>query len=133
MLWMCVAACTNNGDIGPLYGLWAMDGCTADGKDVTDIDCRDFYWRFQGRVVAINRNIGAHEHLEWVGTFVHSGAALEVDFSEGEVDTAFDPEQWGLSPGPMTMQVPALDGSRMILRYVARNGVTWQYSLRKIK
>lgn len=130
---MCMAACTNNGDIGDLYGLWAVDACTADGVPADAETFGDFYWRFQGKLVAINKMIGAHEHLEWVGLYEHSGQHLMLDFSEGEIDTEFYPSQIGLTPGIMKMEILRLSDSRLELRYDAPTGVIWEYTLRKLK
>lgn len=134
MAWIvCMASCTNNGDIGDLYGLWAMDCVTADGEDVPSSDCQDFFWRFQGDLVAINESISDHEHLQWIGTYARNGSAIDIDFSEGEVDTAFNPERIGLKAGKMHMQVVRLTGGSMILLYHADSGTIWQYALRKLK
>lgn len=130
---LCVASCTNNGDIGALYGLWAMDGCAADGEAVDEEVYGDFYWRFQGELVAINQMTGVHDHLEWMGMFVHAGQELDLDFSEGEVDTDFYPSQIGLIPGKMQMDMLQLNGSTLQLRYQALTGITWLYTLRKLK
>ncbi len=130
---MLLGSCTNNGDIGALYGLWATEGCTFNGMEMAEDDYQDFYWRFQGDIVAINELIGAHEHLEWIGTFVHDGQSLCLDFSEGEVDTEFYPKQIGLVAGKMELEVVELTGSHMTLRYQSPLGIIWQYRLRKSK
>ncbi len=47
---LCFGCTHNNGDIGPLFGTWVLDGMTVDG-DKQDIGPDDTFMQFQGKIV----------------------------------------------------------------------------------
>ncbi len=136
---VCFAACThNNGDIGPLFGQWAMTTITCDGAPVDGISADDYTWRFQNDIVMISlADRTAHTTLNYTATWELNGKALEIDFrqkSDVHPNGVPVPEVLGFTQRntAYTLNVDAMTSSRMSLTLHSPDGHVCSYTLEKI-
>ena len=61
----------NNGDIGPLYGAWALTAMEVDGEPYTawSDDGHEWFFQFQNNIVLIMETTPLHDYTEHFGTW----------------------------------------------------------------
>lgn len=114
---------TNNGDIGDLYGAWALDKITIDGIEQTSWHDGGWYceWRFQNNIIQIHRFNTLHDYSHSTGTFTHEGKTLDVNFTHSDDDNPagtgpYNAPTWiYFSPGSTTFNIDRLSSSDMVL------------------
>ncbi|MDE6269471.1 MAG: lipocalin-like domain-containing protein [Muribaculaceae bacterium] len=134
------AACThNNGDIGPLFGTWALDRMTVDGTDATLPDDADTFIQFQSKVVMVKLIGERATLLEYrVGSWQREGDVLKLDFNhyddEREPGTGlYEAPAWlHFQPkGITTLRVVQLKGGGMRLEQTTPEGEHIEYEFHK--
>ncbi len=96
MALLMLSACTNNGDIGPIYGQWLFDAVVVDGVEVPREDIQAYNVSFQGDIVQFRYSVSDHEVYSWTGNFTLSGSSLTIVIPDNSNITAYIP--W-ISPG----------------------------------
>lgn len=82
---LLVTACkTNNGDIGPWYGNWAMTAMTVDGKEYTAWaeGGNETVWSFQNNIICIQDVTPLHDIQRRWGTWTDDGKTLTLDYRQ---------------------------------------------------
>lgn len=132
--------CTNNGNIGFLYGLWLLEDFTIDGVEA-DIEVSHYNWRFQSNIIQIDEVIEETGHyVESFGTWkmIGNDELLELNFTHVDSETSSDspaynpPFALGIPPRSITiMRIIAHTDSRMTLSFVNAEGETLVYKFKK--
>ncbi|MBP3638548.1 MAG: lipocalin-like domain-containing protein [Muribaculaceae bacterium] len=138
MLLTC--ACThNNGDIGPLFGTWALDCMSIDGEPQPQPEDVQSFLLFQSNVVKAERFDSRNTLLNYhVGTWERDGDRLDLDFNHR--DDANEPgtgiysaPEWlhFTDRGITQLTIVNLHSGRMELRQTTPAGQTITYDLHK--
>lgn len=79
---LLVGCVTNNGDIGPWYGNWAMTSMTVDGNEYTTWadGGNETVWSFQNNIVCIQDVNPHHDTQRCWGTWTEEGSKLTLDY-----------------------------------------------------
>lgn len=129
----------NNGDIGPFYGVWALDSLTVDGiADHTWHGSDDWtVWLFQNNIVYVERDWSNQNTDRRVGTWEDNKSELVLDFTHYNDNTAAGtgsyaaPEWIKMSPGVTRLQYVVKNKQRMELSCTNSDGLNIVYYLRK--
>ena len=140
MLSLC--ACKNEGNIGPLFGTWALTDITVNGEKPADFIKGQTTWSFQNNIVRIVFDLGPSEYDARVGSW-------EKTASEGHkyLEFNFTHSQDGVEPGTGPYLAPewlgwptnriirleyVKDSSReMVLTWMSDGGDSFTYTLKK--
>ncbi|MCC8113325.1 MAG: lipocalin-like domain-containing protein [Bacteroidales bacterium] len=132
-------ACTNNGHIGYLYGVWLIDSYTIDGIEA-DVDLANYSWRFQSDIIQITEQFGDHEYLESTGTWSFSDDEryLLLNFTNTRPGVPEDspsynpPAALGIPGRAITeMKILTQTSTRLSLSFTNSEGQLQRYDLRK--
>lgn len=133
-----ICGCThNNGDIGPWFGTWKLDGITINGAPDTEY-AENVLWKFQSNLMAMIRLLGNHEQYEMYGTWSEPQPGVlriiyiysDIDAPEGSMKYSPLPETH-LPPGVSDLTVLEMKGSTLRLEYRADDGTVYTYRLTK--
>lgn len=132
------AGCTrNNGDIGPLFGLWHLDAMAVDG--VADPGyAGNCFWSFQNNILCVSTETDPLAHATdraW-GTWSRRQGAIVLDFSHkagtGPQQEMYIPPAWLRLPAAdgVTLAVVSESGSHMRLVYHSAEGedITYEFT-----
>lgn len=136
---LSISCRTDGGDIGYLYGQWALRDYTID--DVTpDISLDQYYWSFQGNLVLIDETLQHGDFIYNFGTWQLDGDTLSLDFTHKSINTDGSesfvplPEELGIPTGEVTpMKVIKLTSSALSLSFTDALGRVHTYYLEKLK
>ena len=132
-------ACThNNGDIGPLFGTWALDGMTVDGTEA-DLGDDDTFMQFQGEIVMTKLIDRRHSLLRYcTGTWSREGDVLALDYTHSDDKNlpgtgVYSAPDWLLLKTNTInrLNILSLDNSHLRLRYIDADGSAVVYNFRK--
>lgn len=132
---LCCAGCTNNGDIGPLYGQWQLQSLLIDGEPAPGIAASDFSFKFQNDIVEICRQLGGGDASSCYGTWQRSADTLVLNFTHTSAadTTAYTPPQGlGLGRTVAVTHIEVLTSTRLVLSYPAPSA-TYTYTLKKLR
>lgn len=132
---LVVPSCTNDGDIGDLYGQWQLRQYQR-GDSVATFD--EAFMSFQNSVVQMQvSNSDAHRSFSIWGNFQHVGDSLFLDFTVTAIvkgEMASPPSISDLLLQYFALPVDSTNSSRLrILRlddgklHLERGGEVWQY------
>lgn len=142
LLVLIVQSCQNNGNIGSLFGTWALTDLTINGETADNFDPERTTWSFQNNIVRIVYEIDYNSYDNRIGTW-------EKTSSQGKnfLDLNFTHSADGIQPGtgiymaPQWLDFPAntiisfqyiKDSSReMILSRTDSQGNVYTYYLKK--
>lgn len=136
MLASCV---TNDGDIGSLYGQWALTEMTVDSEKA-DIDVKLYFWKFQSNIIQIQKDMGFDYTCYSIGTWERLDDELLLNFTHsegpegsGEWPKFNPPPELGI-PGRVIspLEIETLNNRDMVLRYVNTDGQEYHYTFRKL-
>lgn len=131
---------TNNGDIGNLYGTWALEAVDIDGTPQTawQEDGKYFVnWQFQNNIVEISRFDILHSSITSVGTWTRDDETMTFDFTHYDDDNPagtgiYAAPSWILFPdGVTSFSVLKSDNKNLVLSTTLADGRRLTYSLRK--
>ena len=134
-----LGSCTdNNGDIGPYYGVWALDRVTIDGTEATSWHDDENWtvWEFQNNIIFIERDWPDGNYDRRVGTWSATDTELVLDFNHTnpEYDPGTGPfaaPEWiYMEPGTNTLQIIRLTNRQMELSNTLADGRKVVYYLR---
>lgn len=137
---LILASCvTNDGDIGPLYGQWALTDMTIDSESA-EIDVNLYFWRFQNDIIKIQRYEGNNHSSSCVGTWKRSDDDLYLNFThmaaqEGSENWDFynPPPELGIPGREISlMKIERLTNKDMILMFAGTDGKTYRYTFKKL-
>lgn len=138
------AGCTqNDGRIGPLFGIWALDIAVdaASSQPIPLPEGKELTWSFQSDVVCMKVLGSYHTRSEYWGSWTLDSDRLTLDYNQSDNEyspghSAYDlPQGWGFADAPTTLvfDVRTLTGSRLTVHYVnPATGAELIYSFRKI-
>lgn len=135
---LCLGCTHNNGDIGPLFGTWVLDGMTVDG-DKQDIGPDDTFMQFQGKIVMTKLIDERHTMLVYsVGTWERDGDVMELDYTHyddnNEPGTGiYRAPTWLLleTDAINSLQILSLNNRHMTLQHTTAEGAIATYNFRK--
>lgn len=139
-IWSMTGCTTNNGDIGPYYGVWNVDkilpvestvgtSWNADGNFTT--------FAFQNNIIAVSlSNEFGNIQQQW-GTWRVDNNSITFDFTHH--DNTFGPDgymygapEWiGFANGINVLSIKKLDGRKMVLSLNKDDGMVYTYYLSK--
>lgn len=130
---------TNNGNIGELYGAWALDKITINDAEQTSWHDGGWYceWRFQNNIIQIHRFNALHDYSHSTGTFTHEGKNLNINFTHSDDDNAAGTGPYAaptwiyFSPGTTIFNIDKLSSSAMVLSTTNDQGQIITYYLSK--
>ena len=136
---LLVSCVTNDGDIGHLYGQWALTGLTIDSESA-EIDVMLYFWRFQSDIIKIQRYEGNNHSSSYLGTWERSENDLYLNFThsaapEGSENWDFynPPPELGIPGREISlMNIERLTNKDMVLRYDGSDGKTYRYTFKKL-
>lgn len=114
---LCFVSCQNEGDIGSLYGQWALKSSLINGQTK---EHDNLYFSFQGKVVwAKSVNASNHTYNDVFGNFNQVGDSILMNFvqkSEYTTTKSLIEEKCGFSDADnVRVLIKELDSSKMIL------------------
>lgn len=117
VLLLLFVSCQNEGDIGSLYGQWALKTSFVNGQS-SEHD--NLYFSFQGKVVwAKSVNASNHTYNDVFGRFDQVGDSIMMNFvqkSEYTTPRSLIEEKCGFSDADnVRVLIKELDSSKMIL------------------
>lgn len=104
-----LSGCTrNDGDIGPLFGLWQMSGREVKGVDATEPlpPVEELFWAFQSSVIEMKHVYGTSRYESIYGKWNLQGETLTLDFPDTDQPIL---EEF-LLPRQCELEVLELDG-----------------------
>lgn len=114
LLVMMLTGCTrNNGDIGPIFGLWKLVGIEPQGewKQAPDLNVENLYWGFQSSTVRMVTRKSQALIYESFGNWSISGSTLYLSFPDPE----FPPRaEFGL-PAETSLNILELSSGTLIV------------------
>lgn len=140
LLCMVLTACkTNNGDIGPWYGVWALEQVEVDGKADTSwqLPGYDTNFQFQNNIVVIAQQNLLGDYTQSVGTWTEDGRSVIFDFTHSSDDFKpgtgiYHAPSWILMDNGVTAcNIDHYSKRKMILSFVNSNGQHITYTLYK--
>lgn len=132
-------ACThNNGDIGPLFGTWALDAMLIDGQEAVLPDA-DTFMQFQNRVVMVKLIDSRATTLSYnVGSWQREADVLELDFNHRQDGVEpgtgiYQAPEWlhFVDRGTTVLQILSLKSGGMRLKQLTPEGPTIVYDFHK--
>ncbi len=122
---LLLVSCThNNGDIGPVFGLWQLTQVEGGDISYTPSEQYTIYWCFQSTTIQMFSIDDRHHNDQRFGNFSMSDGKLYIDYPDTE---GYGAPLLGL-PRQCSLDVLQLDGKRMTLRYAPDdNGETIYY------
>lgn len=134
---LAVMGCTNNGDIGPLYGQWTLQTFTADGESKADVACHDYSFKFQNNIVEICKQLGHNNAYICYGTWTLSGDELTLNFTHSSSASTSEytpPAELGLPAQAITAaHVSELSSGKLKFEFTAPDGIKYALSLKKLR
>lgn len=135
----------NNGDIGLLYGVWAVTDVQVDGKpyDWNAGEYTESFFQFQNNICFISRTGPLHDYQNQVCTWawVKDDIQIELDFTHYDDanptpsvgGNMYSPPTWLLltEPGVYVFDVTWHDDKNMTWTTVNTNGQRLAYRLKK--
>ena len=128
----------NGGDIGPYFGIWALDGIDADGNPDPAFVPDHTFFSFHSNVIEVTLTDEYHQYISRFGTWSEPApATLRLDFSHHDDLTDpgtgwYAPPEWIHITSPVTdLHIDRLTSSRMELTYTAPAAV-YTYRLHKV-
>lgn len=128
MLALVAAACThNNGDIGPLFGLWHLESVARpDGTQVPH-EANEF-WAFQNTTIRVSIIEDHQTKHDAYGNWRLDDNTLFIDFP----DDRYQPDPSTGMPSSCSFQVMKMKKNELVLRSDADGGTSLIYTLKKI-
>lgn len=135
-----LAGCTrHNGDIGPLFGTWRLDGLERTGADgaAEEMPIEFYSWAFQSNILRITKIMDHHDFEISVGTWSLDEDVMTLNFTHSEnnpdnIDYFRPPAELHLSSTGVTrLRVQRLDRKRLVMDYTDAEGDTYTYILNK--
>lgn len=130
----------NDGDIGPLFGIWRVEKVTRDGVDVDlHADGAEMITlTFQNAILEINTTDAHHYLTTCLANWSREGQDLNLEFDNSDAtgNTAryTPPAILGWKYGEVCQtQIVSLTSSRMELHYTDGQGADYRYWLKKTK
>lgn len=141
LLLAIATSCTHNdGDIGPLFGIWRLEKMTRDGQavDLRADGLQLVTFAFQNQVVEINTTEDHNYLTTCLANWRRDGQTLTFDFDNtdatGEDVRYTPPSILGWRHGETCpTEIVKLDGKNMELAYVSPTGGDYRYWLKKTK
>ncbi len=125
---LLLASCThNNGDIGPVFGLWQLTQVEGGDVEYTPSVQYTIYWCFQSTTIQMFSVDDHHNNDQRFGNFSMTDDRLNIDFPD---TGGYGAPLLGL-PRQCSLDVLQLDGSRMTLRYAPADSGETIYYFRK--
>lgn len=123
-------SCTrNNGDIGPLFGIWRMTSVTKGGEEVKSYK-GNVYFMFQS-TVHMQKYVyeDTYEYAEIFAAWRYEGEnSIILDFSDPEYAPL---AITGMEDGVNLVDIVKLNGDDMVLSYISVDGVKYVYTFKK--
>ena len=139
LVWSLMSGCThNNGDIGPWFGAWMLNAIEVDGQPSDEYPRDTQVWKFQSTVINVSQIYPHHYMYDSFGSWEQlSATKLELNF--GHYDNATLPGEERYEPpvythlpkGAAILDIVTLTDKKMVLTYLANDGVTYTYRLSK--
>lgn len=139
LLAVILPSCQDNGNIGPLYGVWRLDSYTVDGQSCHDMYIDNTTFAFQGDIVEV-----ISQYDDYMSAYMTYGTwawrdedTLMFNFmhhDDSEIyQSQYNAPAWiGFTSGEiMEMQVSVRSGSRMTLTW-QHDGKSYVYRLKKM-
>lgn len=80
-----LCSCTqNDGDIGPLFGLWSLSGFSEDDMQAPEVICEGHSLRFQSDLVQYIENLPYHDSRMFMGMWQIHEDSLVMRFPDSE-------------------------------------------------
>lgn len=125
---LATIGCTrNNGNIGPVFGLWKLTSIETSGCTVPMDYEGNIFWGFQNSVIMMTKELPYHQEIRIYGNFTRNDDRIAIDFPDNNM--AVFPEL-GL-PRLASLNVIKLSGSEMILEYHPSPVATIEYRFKK--
>lgn len=128
---LTLGACTEGGDIGDLYGEWALDQCTVDGAEARPTLVGDCFFKFQGNLMQVILNQENNTYDGLTAMWHRSGDAITIDFHKmaGSAELL---SSLGFEPEATTIRIVDESSKRLALEHTDSLGRVWKYRLRKV-
>lgn len=139
---LCLNGCkTNNGDIGPWYGVWALDAIDVDGVRDTSWQQPDRWtnFAFQNNIVKVAQvtDLQTEENVSY-GTWAVSGDNMTMDFTHHDdqytdMGYLYKAPTWIFFEAGVvtTLHIDSLTGKHATLTATHPDGKKYTYHLRK--
>lgn len=122
------AGCTrNNGDIGPLFGLWHVDSVAEPDGTPVSRDADEF-WAFQNTTIRVSVIEDHQTKHDAYGNWRMEDNTLFLDFPADK----YAPWPTTGLPRSCSLQVLKLKGDELVLRRDTEEGATLIYTLKKM-
>lgn len=133
---MLGTGCTNNGDIGSLYGSWRVENITVDGQDLPLDENTTTSFNFQNNIVMVKQSDVHHSYQYVVGTWQQTGANLTLTFHYHDDGTEpsegmYAPPFWVGITEAITTFTMTLDNNIMTLERTTAQGAKQKITLKK--
>lgn len=127
-LFISVGCTRNNGDIGPLWGLWRVTSMTIDGEVNTQYDgC--LYFAFQSSVFSMMTvNEETHEQKSSYASWHYQGDDIIIDFCEPSYSPIWGT---GLKKGQNLVVIESANGNEMVFSCVNSDDQKYVWALKK--
>lgn len=136
---LLLSACaTNNGDIGPLYGIWQLTDYTVGETTYTEDPQRyTTSWSFQNNILQIEQATPLHDRTQRTATYQVDDNTMTINFMHHDDELTpgtgiYQAPEWIQFPqGITTFQLRYTDNRHLSLTTTTDKGITIRYNLHK--